>query len=284
MNYRMLLLHAGPVPPANGPVRESFLLSNGTQSLQDAAECYEAVVSGLHLDGLLPVERFLTEPTPDAGAIEDLRDEWVRIRNSLDDEDIAIQRGAADRAVKQAMRALNHLEDTGLAEEAHIWVHRTARLRTGLYGCRIRVEGDTVWSDCAVRISHERWGASVEMTTVWNCSICGDRFDSCQHDPDATYDVSITRLTNGECSACLEVSCNHEDGEIIRTTPFPVAASISAGAVAVVERPRYPDARPTCVSLPITPESELFSSALAGELNCDLCLKPCPGWSYMHHN
>jgi hypothetical protein len=283
MTYQFLLLPVGPVPPAGGPVRDEFLRSSGTRALQGAAADFVAGTNALRLDHL-PAEDFFMEEPLSPQAAEDHRLEWSRIRASIHGDDLSRQRDLVNRAVKQAVRALNHLEDTELAEDAHLWVHRTVRLRSGLYGCRLWVEKEEVWSDCAVRVSHERWGVSVEMTAVWNCSICGERFDSCSHDPDAVYEVVVARPTGGSCSVCVEFDCDHQDGAVIRASPFPVAASISAGAVAVVDRPRYPDARPTRVTLPIAPGSEVYRRALERNLNCDLCMKPCPGWRYRDPN
>lgn len=279
MKSRMLILPVGPVPPGSGPVRKQYLLSNGTLALRASAADFAAVADALRLDSL-PNEKVFFGAPFDSVLGEAQRVAWARIGTHLDRDTLAQQRSLLGSAVNQAVRALNYLEDSELAEEAHAWVHLTARLQTALFGCRPWVEDGDLWSDCAVRVSHERWGCSVEMTTAWNCSICGSRFDSCPHDPDSTYEVVIARATSGQCSACAELNCDHQDGEVVETSPLPVAASISAGAIAIVDRPRYPDARPTQITLPIAPNGAHFDNALEGNLHCTACLGACPGWSY----
>ncbi|MBF4574544.1 hypothetical protein ITJ64_18690 [Herbiconiux sp. VKM Ac-1786] len=273
------LLEAGAVPPAGGPVREEWLLERGCRALQTATEARDDIARALRL-GPLPTERFFDEFIIDPVAMEATRRDWDRIRSELDPIELTNQEQPLAEAIKLAQSALNYLEDSEFSDDAHVLIHRLARLRAGLYGCQLWVEKGEVWTDCPVRISHMRWGFSVEMTTTWNCSICDTRFDSCLHDPDTYYQVTIGRKS-GICTGCFESDCDHEIGETYLVKPRPVANSISDGAVAVVERPRYPDARAVRETLPIEPGSEAFELATQGALFCELCLSPCPGWTPM---
>lgn len=276
MTFRLRLIEAGLVPPAGGPARTGYLLHHGEGALAEARALEASNLSRLGLTAELPHAVVTGDMMADLVAAALMREQWDELRSNLSLEDLQAVKPDVMKAADLATQALNFLEDLPLAPDAHDLIHSTALLRGGLYGCPLWVENDEVWTDCPVRISHLRVGVSLEMSTVWHCSICDLRFDLCEHDPDALYEVEAQR-TAGSCTVCFGRDCEHEEGARYLVRPIPVADSISGGAVAWVARPRYPQARIVRMTLDYKRGSAEFAQAERGVLECHRCRLSCPG-------
>jgi hypothetical protein len=276
VTFRLRLIESGPVPPAGGPARTRYLLLHGENALTEARALEASALATLGLRGELPRAVVTGDLTVDLATAADMREQWDQLLSGLSSESLLLVKPDVMRAADLATQALNFLEDLPLAGDAHDLLHSTALLRGALYGCPFWVENGEVWTDCPVRISHLRFGVSVEMSTVWHCSICGLRFDLCEHDPDALYEVEAQR-TSESCTVCFGRECEHEVGVRYLVHPIAVADSISAGAVAWVARPRYPQARVVRMTLDYEEGSDEFTFAERGDLACHLCRLSCPG-------
>jgi len=274
--YRLKLLEHGRVPPESGPARQAYLLEIGRSALELAEVEQTDLLAALALTPPFPILDVSGDHEADLLAATRMRADWDELKSQLPAEVLEAHEQAARRMTKLAVEALNFLEDTELADRAHALVDSTALLSSGLYGCKLWVEDGEVWTDCPIRMSHVRWGVSLEMTTEWGCSICNERFDVCPHDPSTEYEVTTTHAT-GSCSICHEHECEHEDGTIVAVRPFPTTLSISSGATAMVARPRYPRARATAMTLDIPADTPLYRQAEEGVLFCDQCRQSCAG-------
>ncbi|MET3508805.1 MULTISPECIES: hypothetical protein [Plantibacter] len=253
------------------------MLDNGRAALTASTDLYLGVLRSINKSGEeLPIIIVTGDQNADLELAEEVRREWEAIRLSIPEEARETHKQEVAQAVSLAVDALNYLEDTADAGAAHELIHRTSLLRNGLYGCTLWAEGRAIWTDCPVRVSHLCFGVSAEMTTVWNCSICNQRFDVCSHDPDTYYSVEASR-NQGLCSLCRQESCEHIDGSEYQIMPRAVASAISNGAIAFVARPRYPRARVTEMCLIEDPSEAQLKLATSGDLQCNVCLLDCQG-------
>ncbi|WP_281873181.1 hypothetical protein [Brachybacterium paraconglomeratum] len=276
MTQRVVLMHAGWAAPESGPFRDEYLRANGVRFLQGAQAAIAAVAEVL--DGhTLPVVHLTGDENADRAQVGAAVRRWAEIREEFAEVVEARLREPIEAAVGNAVDALNFLEDTELCQTAHDLVHQAAWLRFGFLGCELRVEDGSVQSDCPVRIAHLRWGFSPEIKAQWACSICNERFDKCPHIPDDEYEVVVDR-SDDTCSACLEETCHHQDGERVVVPARRVATDMSAIAIALVARPRDPRARIASLPLRVPTDSEFFAQCENGEGRCTACILPCTGF------
>ncbi|WP_044492608.1 hypothetical protein, partial [Nesterenkonia massiliensis] len=277
MKVKALLMRAGLAAPESGPYRNEYLRSNGEKFLK-SAQAEMAAVEKVLEDYKLPVVQLRDDKEADHRHVDAVVRRWTEIRETFAEVIEEQLQEPIEAAVKNAVKALNYLEDTELRETAHELVHQASQLRFGFIGCRLRVEDGHVQSDCPVRIAHQRWGFSPEIVTEWVCSICNERFDTCPHIPDEEYEVLVDRSSNS-CSACFEKRREHRDGERVVVPAQRVAKRIvSAPAVAIVARPRDPEARLTSVEINVPADSELFRQCQNETALCTECIIPCTGY------
>ncbi len=269
-------MSSGWAAPESGPARERYLRENGEAFLHGARAAISAVIAVLG-DQKIPAVVLTGNEAEDLAYVNAVCDRWAQLREKYSGVLEAKLRGPIDAAVRNAMDALNFLEDTELCDTAHALVHQAAMLRFGFLGCRIWSEDGEAQTDCPVRIAHQRWGLSPELVTEWTCSICGQRFDSCAHLPGDEYEVVVDRAGN-YCSACLQGDCAHQHGETVTTAAHQVAASIEALAIAVVARPRDPRARIVALPIELPHGSEIHEQVQAGKGLCRECILPCRGF------
>lgn len=275
MTQRVVLMHAGWAAPESGPFRDEYLRTNGVRFLQGAQAAIAAVAEVL--DGhTLPVVHLTGDENADRAQVGAAVRRWAEIREEFAEVVEARLREPIEAAVANAVDALNFLEDTELCQTAHDLVHQAAWLRFGFLGCRPRVEGGSVQSDCPVRLAHLRWGISPEIKIQWACSMCNERFDRCPHIPHDEYEVVVDRSDG--CSACFEETCDHQDGEKVVVPARRVATELSAIAVSLVARPRDPRARITSLPLRVPADSEFVTQCENGDGLCTECILPCTGF------
>lgn len=190
---------------------------------------------------------------------------------------------SARRSLGRAVDAFNFLEDTELAEPAHVHAHKVAALAGGIFGCGIKYRQGTYWDTCPVSLMHSRLGMSVGFTSTRVCSLCGEDLDLCEHLLDVLYEVQVHRSSEGICNACGRLGCSHSDGEMALSYPRPVMGDAQIDEVSLVPRPRDPLARITEVEI----DPQLLARSLGAEpsgrsIRCFRCLRPCGGFRSSH--
>lgn len=209
--------------------------------------------------------------------------QWEDFRNSVGPSIIDAIELHVRAGEEKAVAALNYLEDHELADDAHRTIHRAAFVRRGFFGCPVTLDDDHLWTGCAFRLSHLRYGMSAGMTAKFVCSICGTPVETCvDHQPGQLYDTLATRADDGRCSVCAETDCGHVMGTVYPSTAHGRGTHMDVHEVSLVPRPRYPLARITAMTwnLPDRDEQALARwGARLGLLNCNCCYGPCAGFS-----
>lgn len=278
LNVRGLVLEYGVIPPAQGPARHQFLLQQGLASLVAARRDYDAVTGRIHeLGGVEPSEDtspvwpipFRSDPCWPSRR-RALKRVWRSVSMYIGPDEREGLGATAARAEKSAVSAWNHLEDLPLSNAAHNWVHRTGALRRALLGCGYTVDAGLVWTSCATRIAHVRRGLSIGAAATRLCSSCLANVAVCPHLPGEIA-PHIVSISDGVCSVCGQRGCGHDDGDMVMA---PVAVRLGDAQldhVALVRRPRFPNARITSLTLEThgIPLEQWKAAA------CDACLGPC---------
>lgn len=169
-------------------------------------------------------------------------------------------------------------------EEAHTVVHRAAFVTRGLFGCPIVLRDDRYWSDCPINMSHLRVGVSAGLVSDFECSICGDPVEDCDHQMGRPYSKVARRTAEGTCTICDSVDCEHTEGETFLVQANVNARNIEMSEVALVARPRYPLSRIVEEAMgmgPLYDDLHVKHAAKHGKLNCDSDLGPCKGFNEM---
>lgn len=288
--FRMLLIQAGPIPPSGGPLRTQYLDDHGRTALRISVEEYEKAVALLAgIAGRIPeLPEPLVEENEDVRrAIQrEKRGEWVRISAKVDQASRDTIEPHIVKSVASAIDALNYLEDHELMEEAHTAIHRSAFLKRGLFGCPIVLrDDDEYWSECPINVSHLRLGVSVGMVSDFECSVCGELVEDCDHQMTDFYPKIATRRDNTGCNLCHDQKCEHIEGETYLVQAHATARNIKTGEVSLVARPRYPLARIYAESVDMGKahnDVSLRNAAAHGDLQCDADLGPCKGFNEMN--
>jgi hypothetical protein len=278
----------GPIPPSGGPHRLRYLDANGRLALQAAHAEYAAAVALLgDAAGRVP------QPYPlDAEVARDAfipaqrraRDDWNAVAATLDASMLAEVEPHIQRSEAAAVAALNFLEDHELRDEAHTAIHRSGFLRSGLYGCPIHFRDDDYRTECLTVLAHQRFGASAGLVTEFECSICGRQVEDCDHLGDEFYEVIAAHADGGRCSVCDSEECEHEMGQVYEARAYARAKNFIAQEISWVARPRYPLARLREQSFDVgslADDPGTRTHAERGELHCDGCVGPCPGFNEM---
>lgn len=284
----MLIMQEGPIPPSGGPLRERYLDRHGREALEVAAAEYAAAIEllGDRAPSMPALDFALIEPDEDARrAIQrDKRAQWIEFWSATDQSTLDAIEPHIKKSVNAAMDALNYLEDHELMEEAHAAIHRAAFLKRGLFGCPVVFRDDEYRTDCPINISHLRMGVSAGLVSDFECSICGELVEDCDHQMGQLYPKVASRTDEGTCTICDSVHCEHSEGEILLVQAHANALNIRAAEVSFVARPRYPLARIVEESKdmgPLHDDPRLRDAAKHGNLNCDADLGPCKGFNEM---
>ncbi|PVW04420.1 hypothetical protein DEA06_10490 [Microbacterium sp. Gd 4-13] len=284
----MLIMQAGPIPPSGGPLRERYLDHHGREALEVAASEYAAAIEllGDRAPSIPSLDFALIEPDEDARrAIQrDKRAQWIEFWSETNQSTLDAVEPHIKKSVNAAMDALNYLEDHELMEVAHAAIHRAAFLKRGLFGCPVLLRDDEYRTDCPINISHLRMGVSAGLVSDFECSICGELVEDCDHQMGQLYPKVASRTDEGTCTICDSVHCEHSEGEILLVRAHANALNIRAAEVSFVARPRYPLARIVEESKdmgPLHDDPRLRDAAKHGNLNCDADLGPCKGFNEM---
>lgn len=286
--YKMMIMQAGPIPPSGGPLRERYLDHHGRGALEIAAAEYAKAARMLDTQAT-------SVPTLDFSLVEydedlrstiqrDKRAQWIGYRAEVGQSTFDAVEPHIKRSAKAAMDALNYLEDHALREEAHAAIHRAAFVKRGLFGCPIVLRDDEYWSDCPINISHLRMGVSAGLVSDFDCSVCGELVEDCDHQMGQPYPKTAERTAEDTCTICGSGDCEHPAGEIFLVQAQANARNIRTGEVSFVARPRYPLARIVEMSKDIgalRDDSRVRHAAKHGDLNCDADLGPCKGFNEM---
>lgn len=284
----MMVLQFGLIPPSGGPLREKYLEHHGREALEIAASEFAEAVAllGAHAASMPAINFTLVESDDEVrGAIKrDKRARWIEFRTKMDQPTLDAIEPHIKKSVKAAMDALNYLEDHELMEEAHTAIHRAAFVNRGLFGCPIVLRDDQYWSDCPINMSHLRMGVSAGLVSDFECSICGELVEECDHQMGQPYSKVARRTADGRCTICDSVDCEHPEGETFLVQAHASARNIKTSDVSFVARPRYPLARIVEEAIDIGPLHEdprVQHAAKHGNLNCDADLGPCKGFNEM---
>lgn len=285
---RMLIMEAGPIPPSGGPLRDRYLDHHGRAALSVSAKEYADAVALLgELAGRMPtLPATLVETDEDARRViqREKRGEWIGLAGEIDQATLDAIEPHITKAVASAIEALNFLEDHELMEDAHTAIHRTAFLKRGLFGCPIVLRDDEYWSECPINLSHLRMGVSAGMVSDFECSICSELVEECDHQMSQFYPKVAARDDEGMCNLCESEKCEHREGETFLVQAHATARNISTGEISFVARPRYPLARVYGESRDmgaLRDDRRIRYAAEHGDLQCDADLGPCKGFNEM---
>lgn len=287
MQVRGLILSAGSIPPSGGALRDAYLEENGLAELVKADVSFDAVRTDLEAVGVtIPALPELAQAS-DADVSRDIqranRSRWLELASLVDDALATRIEPLIRESELSAVRAFNYLEDHELGDRAHRAIHRAAFVRRGLFGCPITLRDGLLWTNCSSHVAHIRLGFSAEVVSDFECSLCGRLVEECDHDMGSTYEVYTERNEAGLCGLHGRDDCDHPMGEPFRVTAIATARSIKATTgVAIVDRPRYPQARISEITLgsqALVGDERLRRAAEAGALHDDMCLGPCGGFS-----
>ena len=284
----MIVMQPGPIPPSGGPIRERYMDRHGRESLRVAAEEYRQVLAilGDRASSMPILFTPLMEKDEEVRrAVQcEKRAEWIEFQADLDQVTLGAIEPHIAKSVSAAIAALNYLEDHELMEEAHEAIHRAAFVKRGLFGCAIVLRDDEFWSACPINLSHLRMGVSAGLVSDFECSICGELVEDCDHQMGQFYPKVANRDVEGKCSLCEAVHCEHEKGESFQVEAYASGRNIRTGEISFVARPRYPLARVVEESKDMGAagnEPRVRHAAEHGDLNCDGDLAPCKGFNEM---
>ncbi|MGX5359011.1 hypothetical protein [Kocuria sp. KH4] len=284
----MRIMQAGPIPPSGGPLRERYLDHHGREALEVATSEYSEAIAllGARAASMPALDFALVEFDDDVrDAIQrDKRTRWNEFRAGMDQSTLEAIEPHVKKSVKAAMDALNYLEDHELMEEAHTLIHCAAFVNRGLFGCPIVLRDDQYWSDCPINMSHLRMGVSPGFVSDFECSICGELVEDCDHQMGQPYSKVAGRTGEGKCIICDSVDCEHPEGEVFLVQAHARARNIKPSEVSFVARPRYPLSRIVEEARdmgPLHDDPHVKHAAEHGNLNCDADLGPCKGFNEM---
>jgi len=285
---KMRVMQPGPIPPSGGPLRDRYLDAHGRESLRVAADEYAEALAILGEN----VNSMPALPTPLVEADEDVRRavqhkkqaEWSAFQAHVQQATLDAIEPHIKKSVSAAMDALNFLEDHELMEKAHEAIHRAAFVNRRLFGCPIVLRDDEFWSECPINLSHLRMGVSAGLVSDFECSICGELVEDCDHQMGQFYPKLADRSADGKCSLCDATDCEHTVGETFLVKAHANARNIRPGEVSFVARPRYPLSRIVQESKDMGDTGDdprVRYAAQHGDLNCDADFGPCKGFNEM---
>lgn len=286
--FKMMIMQAGPIPPSGGPLRERYLDHHGRRALEAAADEY-AIAAGILNAQSAPIPAlnfsFVEHDEGVRRAIQrSNRMQWIGYRAQIDQSTLDAVEPHIKRSVKAAVDALNYLEDHALKDEAHAAIHHAAFVNRGLFGCPVVLRDGEYWSDCPINISHLRMGVSAGLVSDFECSVCSELVEDCDHQMGQPYPRTADRTANGRCTICDSLNCEHPAGESFLVQAQANARNIRTGEVSFVARPRYPLARIVEESKDmgaLQNDPRVKHAAQHGGLNCDADLGPCKGFNEM---
>ena len=197
--------------------------------------------------------------------------------------DVAAAEARLREALRLAAGAFDWLEDTGLEDEAHDFIHEAGREARERFpdGCRLVLEDSDYWQECPASLVHTRLGLSPGIVLrVGMCSICGHDPSACEHRPGQVVSVRGGPGPSGYCPICLEMECAHSPDELYRATPGIIWTDADLREISLVPQPRDPDARVTSVELSADALQKVFGPAFRhgrDHAPCFECTLPCGG-------
>ena len=125
-----------------------------------------------------------------------------------------------------------------------ILLHQRGRLIHDLFGCRLRMAGDTYYEECPVILSHVKFGFSIGGSADAVCNICGiDPWD-CEHIKGFKYNGIVARRIGRICNICLKETCDHVVGKIYNNVEVvDIITKIKIDDISIVQNPADPLAR-----------------------------------------
>jgi hypothetical protein len=287
MRFRGTIARVGPVPPASGPARQSFLIKRGLEAARAASTSYGRALA--EVDAFLGLVSlpYALDPT---GVPFDLETRgrataWdalhARLARAARGQPVLPGEQSAREALSYGVDAFRDLTATEREDAAHKRMHQYAELVSGIYGCWMKWDSDAgIWFDtCALRHAHNPYGMSVGFTATHLCSICRAEISECDHLGFLPYRVVAERYDDNDlqkCSVCHETVCGHVVGAEYDVVQWPIMRNPVIHETTITARPREPRARFSEMEMdpqPPPPKSE------QQRLRCRGCLRTCSGGS-----
>ncbi|KRD35210.1 hypothetical protein ASE27_15540 [Oerskovia sp. Root918] len=289
LQFKMVVMQWGSIPPSGGPNRERYLDHYGRESMQAADDEYDAVlmILGDRAKEVPTLDFELVEEDEDAARViqRQKREEWEQFGATIDQATLNAIEPHITKSTTSAVAALNYLEDHELKEIAHLAIHRAAFVNRGLFGCPVVWRDEAYWTDCPIDVSHLRVGVSGGLVSDFACSICARLVEDCDHQMGEPH-PKVAESKDGECSICAATECEHVAGESYLVVAYASAINVVAQEVSFVARPRYPQARIIEMTKDlgeIGDRPRVRAAAEQGLLNCDADLGPCKGFNEMQN-
>lgn len=203
---------------------------------------------------------------------------WQRALNSNRSQ------GEAETVARSALAdfasALNWAEDSALEGSVHARMDQAGRWVREEFGCTLRRDGNEYSQTCPVALAHNRIGLSIGGYSRKLCSICGDDFSECQHQPGVEYRVQGGVEPLGWCRVCgKREGCEHLADETYRARLIVIVVEMDLDEISLVAKPAYPDARLTSISYSVQELKDALGNDFEPgvEVDCNRCLPPCGG-------
>lgn len=128
--------------------------------------------------------------------------------------------------------------------ELGILLHQRGKIIHDIFGCRLKMAGNTYYEECPVILSHAKYGFSIGGSADEICNICGlDPWD-CEHIRGYKHNGVVARKISNVCNICLRENCNHLVGKIYDNVEVVhIITKIKLDHVSLVENPAEPLAR-----------------------------------------
>ncbi len=189
----------------------------------------------------------------------------------------------ARSSLAQAASAFNWLEGSEYEDRAHAVLHDLGGKVYERFWetCTLTWTGAGYQHTCPVRVAHKRLGFSPGMIVKKRiCMLCGEDPSECEHLPDHEYKVPGGKGPTGLCRVCGSSECTtHIPEEMYWARRTVMIAELEFDHIALVGRPRQPDARMLAVSI----DTDSLREAIGAEFTpgmtvyCHQCTLPCEG-------
>lgn len=186
----------------------------------------------------------------------------------------------ARSALAEFASALNWAEDSVLEGSVHARMDQAGRWVREEFGCTLRRDGNEYSQACPVALAHNRIGLSIGGYSRKLCSICGEDFSECQHQPGVEYRAQGGLEPLGWCRVCgNKDGCEHLADETYRARLIAIVVEMDLDEISLVAKPAHPDARLTSVSYSVRELKDALGDDFEPgvEVDCNRCLRPCQG-------
>lgn len=198
---------------------------------------------------------------------------------AVDDDARPIAEQEAREGLALLARSLDWAEDTEFEAEAHRRLDEAGLWVRNAFGCFLERVGEEYRQTCPVALAHNRIGMSIGGAAVRTCSLCGDDFSECDHQPGTAYVVPGGTDELGWCRICLADACLHTPADRERVTVVAIIREMELEEISLVSKPAHPEARLTSVSVSASDlQAGLGPEFTPGmDVSCDKCLSFCGG-------